>query len=121
MPLFRRTRATLRSAEFGFWGAPLSAGVASLRRFDLRPLRTSCCTVGTNEPLRTYGGCRHGRRGGNRGDGRPAYGRPSGTAKGGRGLGGCLVLAGGQVDDLGAAGGGAGEDAHAGVARLAAA
>src|SRR3954452_10892154 len=61
MPLVRRTRATLRSAEFGFfgvlvytrvqtprrWGAPLSAGVLVLVVFDWRPLRTSCWIVGT--------------------------------------------------------------------------
>src|SRR5437868_1576589 len=60
-PLVSRTRATLRSAEFGFfgvfvytrvqtprrWGAPFSAGVDSLRRLDSRPLRTSCSMVGT--------------------------------------------------------------------------
>ncbi len=56
-----RTRATLRSAEFGFfgvvvytrvqtprrWGAPLSAGVFDFVDFDSRPLRTSCWIVGT--------------------------------------------------------------------------
>src|SRR5690349_1522775 len=61
MPLVRRTRATLRSAEFGFfgvlvytrvqtprrWGAPFSAGVLVLVVFDWRPLRTSCWIVGT--------------------------------------------------------------------------
>ena len=50
-PLDRRTRATLRSAEFGFfgvvvytrvqtprrWGEPLSAGVLLLVIFELRP------------------------------------------------------------------------------------
>src|SRR6187455_776103 len=60
MPEVRRTRATLRSAEFGFFGvvvytrvhtprrcgAPLSAGVAPLRAFDWRPLRTNCSMVG---------------------------------------------------------------------------
>src|SRR5204863_755443 len=60
MPEVRRTRATLRSAEFGFFGvvvytrvhtprrcgAPLSAGVAPLREFDWRPLRTNCSMVG---------------------------------------------------------------------------
>src|SRR5690606_8574885 len=65
MPLERRTRATLRRAEFGFlgvvvytrvhtprrWGAPLSAGVDSLRRLAVRPLRTSCWIVGTLKPL----------------------------------------------------------------------
>src|SRR5687768_7913326 len=66
MPLVRRTRATLRSAEFGFfgvvvytrvhtprrWGAPLRAAVLPLAGFDSRPLRTSCWIVGTTEPLR---------------------------------------------------------------------
>src|ERR687894_250188 len=61
MPLDRRTRATLRSAEFGFlgvwvntrvhtprrWGAPLSAGVFAFAVFDWRPLRTNCWMVGT--------------------------------------------------------------------------
>src|SRR5689334_922149 len=65
MPLDSRTRATLRSAELGFfgvvvktrvhvprrWGAPLSAGVDSLRRLLWRPLRTSCSIVGTVKPL----------------------------------------------------------------------
>src|SRR3954453_6326349 len=67
MPLVRRTRATLRRAEFGFLGvvvytrvqtprrcgAPFSAGVLVLSAFDSRPFRTSCWMVGT-EPL----GCR---------------------------------------------------------------
>src|ERR1044071_3679876 len=55
------TRATLRSAEFGFlgvvvytrvhtprrWGLPLSAGVLVLLVLALRPFRTSCWIVGT--------------------------------------------------------------------------
>src|SRR3954471_13930746 len=55
------TRATLRSAEFGFlgvvvytrvhtprrWGLPFSAGVLVLLVFAWRPLRTSCWIVGT--------------------------------------------------------------------------
>src|SRR5947209_16738505 len=59
-PLVSRTRATLRSAEFGFlgvlvytrvqtprrWGAPRRAGVLLLVVFDCRPLRTSCWIVG---------------------------------------------------------------------------
>src|SRR5947199_7098840 len=63
MPLVSRTRATLRSAEFGFfgvfvytrvqtprrWGAPLRAGVFVLVVFDCRPLRTSCWMVGTKD------------------------------------------------------------------------
>src|SRR3954447_7653368 len=61
MPLVSRTRATLRSAEFGFfgvlvytrvqtprrWGEPFSAGVLLLVIFELRPWRTSCWMVGT--------------------------------------------------------------------------
>src|SRR5215218_4639296 len=61
MPLVSRTRATLRSAEFGFlgvvvytrvqtprrWGAPFSAGVLVLSDLVSRPLRTSCWIVGT--------------------------------------------------------------------------
>src|SRR4051812_27880093 len=64
MPLVRRTRATLRSAEFGFlgvvvytrvhtprrWGLPLSAGVLVLLSLSSRPLRTSCWIVGTRSP-----------------------------------------------------------------------
>src|SRR6185436_7958119 len=60
-PLVRRTRATLRRAEFGFFGVvvytrvhtprrcghPFSAGVLLLLTFALRPLRTSCWIVGT--------------------------------------------------------------------------
>src|SRR5215475_3234432 len=59
-PLVRRTRATFRSAEFGFFGVvvytrvhtprrcglPLSAGVLVLLVFAWRPLRTSCWIVG---------------------------------------------------------------------------
>src|SRR5437763_884152 len=55
------TRATLRSAEFGFlgvvvytrvhtprrWGLPFSAGVLVLLVFAWRPFRTSCWIVGT--------------------------------------------------------------------------
>src|SRR5436190_18199577 len=60
MPDVRRTRATLRSAEFGFlgvcvntrvltprrWGEPFSAGVFDFSGFVSRPLRTSCWMVG---------------------------------------------------------------------------
>src|SRR4051812_3740904 len=59
-PLVRRTLATLRRAEFGFFGvvvytrvhtprrcgAPLSAGVLVLSCFCSRPFRTSCAMVG---------------------------------------------------------------------------
>ena len=58
MPLERRTRATLRapSSTSSGWrcrlGAdpvagerPFGTGVAPFACFDLRPLRTSCCTV----------------------------------------------------------------------------
>src|SRR5215211_9557284 len=61
MPFVRRTRATLRSAEFGFfgvtvktrvqtprfWGAPRRAGVFVFVVGASRPLRTSWFTVGT--------------------------------------------------------------------------
>src|SRR5262244_1296593 len=62
--LVSRTRATLRSAEFGFfgvvvytrvqtprfWGAPRSAGVFVFCAGAVRPLRTSWLTVGTLVP-----------------------------------------------------------------------
>src|SRR3954451_23764931 len=65
-PLVSRTRATLRSAEFGFfgvvvytrvqtprrWGAPFSAGVLLLLCLVARPLRTSWAMVG-NVPFQT--------------------------------------------------------------------
>jgi hypothetical protein len=61
MPLVSRTRATLRSAEFGFFGvcvmtrvhtprfcgAPRRAGVFAFSFGVFRPLRTSWLTVGT--------------------------------------------------------------------------
>src|SRR4051812_45083956 len=61
IPEVRRTRATLRSAEFGFLGVvvntrvhtprrcglPFRAGVFVFSAFDSRPLRTSCAIVGT--------------------------------------------------------------------------
>ena len=61
MPVVRRTRATLRSAEFGFLGvwvntrctrrgagaSPCSAGVFDFSGLVSRPLRTSCWIVGT--------------------------------------------------------------------------
>src|SRR5215469_13444421 len=67
MPFVRRTRATLRSAEFGFFGVVVytrvqtprrcghacSAGLAVLYRVPLRPLRTSWLKVGTNILSRT--------------------------------------------------------------------
>src|SRR6478672_6912989 len=66
MPLVRRTRATLRSAEFGFfgvvvntrvhtprrWGEPFSAGVFVFSALVSRPLRTSWAIVGTRVPSR---------------------------------------------------------------------
>src|SRR5579863_10753364 len=69
IPLVSRTRATLRSAEFGFlgvvvktrvhtprrWGAPLSAGVLVLDCLDARPLRTSCSIVGTRDLWGIFG------------------------------------------------------------------
>src|SRR5436189_4003410 len=65
MPLVRRTRAILRSAELGFlgvfvrtrvqtprrWGEPLRAGVFPLAGRAWRPLRTNCSMVG-NETSR---------------------------------------------------------------------
>src|SRR6478609_7355184 len=65
MPLVRRTRATLRSAEFGFfgvvvytrvqtprrWGEPFSAGVLFFSTLSCRPFRTSCWIVGTVSPF----------------------------------------------------------------------
>jgi hypothetical protein len=74
MPLVSRTRATLRSAEFGFlgvavqtrvqtprrWGAPFRAGVLPFAGLFSRPLRTSCWMVGTNEPHTAFGGGRPG-------------------------------------------------------------
>src|SRR4051795_2423256 len=61
MPVVSRTRATLRSAEFGFfgvvvntrvqtprrWGEPRSAGVFDFSVLLSRPLRTSWAIVGT--------------------------------------------------------------------------
>src|SRR5882757_240102 len=61
MPLVSRTRATLRSAEFGFfgvwvntrvhtprrWGEPFRAGVFDFSGLVSRPLRTSWAMVGT--------------------------------------------------------------------------
>src|SRR4051812_38070963 len=67
IPLVRRTRATLRRAEFGFlgvWvntrvqtprrcGEPCRAGVFVLENFVVRPWRTNCWIVGTRQPLQT--------------------------------------------------------------------
>jgi hypothetical protein len=66
MPLVSRTRATFRSAEFGFlgvevytrvqtprfWGQLSSAGLDVFQAGDFRPKRTSWLNVGTNLPLR---------------------------------------------------------------------
>src|SRR5438132_1298217 len=69
MPEVSRTRATLRSAELGFFGVvvktrvhtprrcgePLRAGVLVFSAFDSRPLRTSWAIVGTRFfPLRFW-------------------------------------------------------------------
>src|SRR5215510_4290506 len=65
MPEVRRTRATLRRAEFGFfgvvvntrvqtprrWGEPSSAGVLFFSTLSCRPFRTSCWIVGTTSPV----------------------------------------------------------------------
>src|SRR5437588_10707553 len=70
MPLVRRTRATLRRAEFGFfgvivytrvhtprrWGAPFRAGVLVLVCLDSRPVRTSWAMVGKTNLSRRYSG-----------------------------------------------------------------
>src|SRR5215469_2105375 len=66
--LVSRTRATLRSAEFGFFGVVvytrvqtprrcglcLSAGVLFFDTLSWRPLRTSCWIVGNPVPFRRY-------------------------------------------------------------------
>src|SRR3954469_6842974 len=78
MPLVRRTRATLRRAELGFfgvvvytrvhtprrWGLPLSAGVLVLPTLSSRPLRTSCWIVGTASPCSVCGAGSRTARGG---------------------------------------------------------
>src|SRR5687768_12665221 len=65
IPFVRRTRATLRRAEFGFfgvvvytrvhtprfWGHSLRAGLLPLMFNFSRPLRTSWLIVGTESPL----------------------------------------------------------------------
>src|SRR5438552_6072997 len=98
MPLVRRTRATFRSAEFGFFGvlvytrvqtprrcgAPFSAGVLVLELFDSRPLRTSCAIVGTTpnlsaKPLRNFLAWARARRRSSATAGWPSYAR-HGTA-----------------------------------------
>src|SRR4051812_41539396 len=67
MPVVRRTLATLRSAEFGFFGVvvktrvhtprrcgdPFRAGVLVFVDLLSRPLRTSWAIVGTRDPLKT--------------------------------------------------------------------
>src|SRR5690348_6405285 len=67
-PLVRRTRATLRRAEFGFfgvvvytrvhtprrWGEPLSAGVLVLPTLSWRPLRTCWLIVGNLFSVRCW-------------------------------------------------------------------
>src|SRR5215207_5795230 len=95
MPLERRTRATLRSAEFGFlgvlvytrvhtprrWGAPFNAGVLPFVGFDWRPLRTSCWMVGTTRPFeRTLAlPCEAGRRAGDAERSPGPTGKPTGV------------------------------------------
>src|ERR1700712_3709849 len=68
MPLVSRTRATLRSAEFGFFGVvvytrvhtprrcgePFSAGVLVLLILSCRPLRTSCWIVGMRPAISSF-------------------------------------------------------------------
>src|SRR6266550_7267191 len=69
-PVVSRTRATLRSAEFGFlgvwvktrvqtprrWGEPFSAGVFVFSDLVSRPLRTSWAIVGTRVPSQDFSG-----------------------------------------------------------------
>src|SRR3954463_8742366 len=98
MPLVRRTRATLRRAEFGFFGvtvntrvhtprrcgAPFRAGVLVLSALVSRPLRTSCAIVGNALPFGTLrreavsAGGAVARRTNGATAGRPSYG-PGGT------------------------------------------
>src|SRR6188472_1318890 len=77
MPLVRRTRATLRRAEFGFLGVvvytrvhtprrcgePLRAGVLAFVALSCRPLRTSWLMVGNLVPLLVWSMPRRRRRG----------------------------------------------------------
>src|SRR5919202_3154413 len=70
IPLVSRTRATLRSAEFGFFGVvvytrvhtprrcglPFSAAVLVFASLSSRPLRTSCWMVGMDQ-LSSFGAC----------------------------------------------------------------
>src|SRR6516164_1869295 len=69
--LVKRTRATLRSAEFGFFGVcvytrmhtprfsgqPISAGDLVLEMTPSRPIRTSCENVGTVVPRFQFSSC----------------------------------------------------------------
>src|SRR5687768_18582503 len=73
MPLVSRTRATLRSAEFGFFGVCVntrtqtprfcglscSAGLLVLVRTAARPFRTSWLIVGTTAPHAPTPGARN--------------------------------------------------------------
>src|SRR3954462_1305036 len=77
MPDVRRTRATLRSAELGFFGvvvytrvhtprrcgAPFSAGVLGFGDLDSRPFRTSCWIVGKPNLSEELLGATRGRAG----------------------------------------------------------
>src|SRR5437763_8815164 len=88
MPPEIRTRATLRSAEFGFLGvvvytrvhtprrcgAPRRAGVLVLSALVSRPLRTSCAMVGNALPFRTSEERPAARRSAGATAGRPSYG-----------------------------------------------
>lgn len=74
MPEVRRTRATLRRAEFGFLGVvvytrvqtprrcgdPFRAGDFDFSFFDCRPCRTNCWMVGTDSPSRVQPAARPG-------------------------------------------------------------
>src|SRR5437867_13333210 len=92
IPLVRRTRATFRRAEFGFFGVVVytrvqtprfcgeesSAGLAVLTRTRSRPSRTNREIVGTDSPV-TPGPRRRGRA---RDRPQTAFTRPGGPLRG---------------------------------------
>src|SRR5689334_13214986 len=101
MPLVSRTRATLRSAEFGFfgvvvytrvqtprrWGEPFNAGVLVFSTLSSRPLRTSWLIVGMGGldllPAlgRALSSCFCGRSGGSAVPGAGPAGQPNQVAR----------------------------------------
>src|SRR4051794_15488747 len=99
-PVVNRTRATLRSAEFGFlgvcvktrvqtprrWGEPFSAGVFVFSDLVSRPFRTSWAIVGTRGPSRDFGAGFRGpiRAGPLRGLSAPGGWAPDDAARGAR-------------------------------------